>query len=158
MDLIKHWKKHQSKDWSSFLASLKKTNKKQLISLADKAHDEVFQKLDCLDCANCCTSIPPLINSTDITRISKHLRLSKSDFMDKHVIVDEDGDMVLNQSPCSFLEPDNRCAIYEVRPKACREYPHTDGKQFTDNFSIHALNAKVCPAAFSVLEAINEAL
>jgi Fe-S-cluster containining protein len=27
---------------------------------------------------------------------------------------------------------DNKCSIYEVRPKACREYPHTDRKNLPD--------------------------
>lgn len=28
--------------------------------------------------------------------------------------------------PCPLLGRDNYCAVYADRPKACREYPHTD--------------------------------
>ena len=35
----------------------------------------------------------------------------------------EDGDWYIQfATPCRNLEPDNRCGIYETRPKICREY------------------------------------
>ena len=37
--------------------------------------------------------------------------------------VDEDGDKVFKSMPCPFLGGDNLCSIYDVRPKACREFP-----------------------------------
>lgn len=48
------------------------------------------------------------------------------------------------------------CSIYEDRPKACREYPHTDRKKF---YQIHALtikNAETCPAVFHTLEQLKQ--
>jgi Fe-S-cluster containining protein len=41
--------------------------------------------------------------------------------------------------------------IYDVRPKACREFPHTDRKVSTDHwFNIE--NVAICPAAFNIVE------
>jgi hypothetical protein len=51
-----------------------------------------------------------------------------------------------------FLSGDNRCTIYEVRPAACREYPHTDKEGFTSRTMLHANNAKECPAVFWIVE------
>ena len=47
---------------------------------------------------------------------------------------------------------DNRCTIYDVRPAACREYPHTDKEGFTFRTMLHANNAKQCPAVFWIVE------
>jgi Fe-S-cluster containining protein len=50
------------------------------------------------------------------------------------------------------LNEDNTCAIYEVRPKACREYPHTNRKKIYQINSLTLKNAKICPAVYEFLE------
>lgn len=47
--------------------------------------------------------------------------------------VDEDNDKVFKSMPCPFLGEDNLCSIYDIRPKACREFPHTDRKKNLSN-------------------------
>jgi len=89
-------------------------------------HDEVFGCTDCLECANCCSTTGPSFTDKDIGRIAKHLRIKPSKFTEKYLRIDEDKDYVLQQVPCAFLGEDNRCKIYDVRPKACREFPQTD--------------------------------
>lgn len=129
---------------------------KEINIAADEIHEEVFKRINCLDCANCCKSIPPMVNATDIRRISGHLKLTESAFTHKFLRCDEDGDTVINQSPCPFLEADNKCRIYEVRPKACREYPHTDNRQFIKNIRLHLQNSHYCPAVFHILEQLKQ--
>ncbi|NOU48401.1 MAG: YkgJ family cysteine cluster protein [Bacteroidales bacterium] len=135
-----------------FLVRLTKQNHKEVVSKADSIHDEVFMRIDCLQCANCCKSIPPIVNQTDSRRIANYLQLSESQFYQKYLLKDEDGDTVINQSPCPFLEPDNKCRIYEVRPKACREYPHTNNREFIKNIRLHIQNTHYCPAVFHIVE------
>jgi Fe-S-cluster containining protein len=50
-------------------------------------------------------------------------------FIEQYLRIDEDQDYVLQSVPL-FLDTDNSCFIYDVRPKACREFPHTDRKKF----------------------------
>ena len=97
-----------------------------LDKLIHPLHKEVFKCTDCLKCANCCKTTSPLFTDKDIIRIAKHVRLKPSKFTEKYLRIDEDRDYVLQSTPCSFLENNNYCSIYDVRPKACREYPHTD--------------------------------
>lgn len=78
--------------------------------------------------------------------------------MAEYVIFDEDDDMVINSSPCPFLGSDNYCSIYEARPKACREYPHTDEGTFSRNLRLHQPNAHYCPAVFHILEEMERKL
>ncbi len=139
-----------------FLFQLTKQKLKEVASKANEVHDEVFERIDCLDCANCCKSIPPIVNQTDSRRIARYLKLSESLFFQKYLCKDEDGDTVINQSPCPFLESDNKCQIYEVRPKACREYPHTNNHEFVKNIRLHTQNTQYCPAVFHIVEKLKE--
>ncbi len=134
------------------IKKLSKLKNKKLNEATEGLHDKIFEKIDCLDCANCCKSIPPIINETDSRRIAKYLGMKVTEFKDKYVTFDEDMDMVMNQSPCPFLEADNKCLIYEYRPKACREYPHTEDYEFTNHLKLHAINVHYCPAVFHILE------
>ncbi len=135
---------------------MKKTKDKSLNHQADELHEAVFEEIDCLDCANCCNSIPPIVNETDVRRAAKFLGMKAADFKEDYVRTDEDGDLVLNQSPCPFLMEDNACSIYEGRPKACKEYPHTDNHQFIKNLKLHLLNSFYCPAVFHILERLKK--
>ena len=93
-----------------------------------------------------------IFTSKDISSISKHLRLKSDKFVSKYLIMDSDNDYVLKQSPCVFLNEDNSCFIYEYRPKACREYPHTNRKDFHKISQITMKNIEICPAAFNIVE------
>jgi uncharacterized protein len=138
------------------LQSMLRLNEKKLNQKAEEVHDLVFSKVDCLKCANCCISIPPILNETDANRISRHLRIKNSVFKDKYTRIDEDGDLVINQSPCPFLGTDNYCSIYEVRPKSCREYPHTNNFEFRKNIRLHAINSIYCPGVYHILEELKK--
>ena len=65
-----------------------------------------------------------------IFEISTIVYQKEQQFIDAYLRVDEDNDYVLQSVPCTFLDADNYCMIYDVRPKACREFPHTDRKKF----------------------------
>ncbi len=156
-NLIKDWKRkkaNNSKAHRKFLWKLSQHKGKRLDQFADEIHEEVFSHISCLDCANCCSSIPPIVNKTDAARIARHLGMKLADFEATYLREDEDKDRVINRSPCPFLMDDHVCLIYEVRPKACREYPHTNNLEFSQNFRLHAVNATYCPAVFHILEAL----
>lgn len=135
-----------------FFARLRKRVPKDLDQQMLELHEDVFEQTDCLQCANCCKTTSPLFTDKDIERIAKHLRLRPAEFTERYLHIDEDGDFVLNHAPCPFLGGDNYCSIYDVRPKACREYPHTDRKNFHQLFNLTLKNTEICPAAFEIVE------
>ncbi|HPE84137.1 MAG TPA: YkgJ family cysteine cluster protein [Aequorivita sp.] len=135
-----------------FFAKLKKKPPKHLDSLMQELHEEEFKKTDCLTCANCCKTTGPLFTDKDIERISKHFRLKPQQFIENYLWIDEDKDYVLQSVPCTFLGADNYCSIYDVRPKACREFPHTDRKKFQQISNLTMKNVAICPAAFNIVE------
>ena len=148
----------KQKDHRKVLDQIKKKPPKNLDYIVQDVHEEVFQKIDCLSCANCCKTTGPLYTEKDIERISKHLRMKSADFEAKFLRVDEDNDKVLQNLPCWFLNNDNTCSIYEVRPKACREFPHTDRKKIYQINHLTIKNAIICPAVYEFVEKMDERL
>ena len=150
--------KDTARETNSFFKRLKKRTPKKLDEITQDIHEEVFSQTNCLDCANCCKTTGPLFERKDITRISKYLRLKPAQFEAQYLRVDEDNDWVLKQVPCAFLGQDNACSIYDVRPKACREFPHTNRPKIYQIAQHTQKNVAICPAAFSIVEKMKERL
>lgn len=133
---------------------LKQKKPKDLDASFHTLHQKAFEKIDCLQCANCCKTTSPIFRDVDVKRISKVLRMKEQQFVDQLLRRDEDGDLVLKQSPCTFLGSDNKCSIYEHRPLACREYPHTDRKNMYQILELTQRNTLICPAVAKVVDEI----
>lgn len=130
---------------------LRKVKPKQLDGHFQQLHDEAFEEIDCLACANCCSTTSPIFTMTDIERLAKHLKVKPQQLIEQHLKVDEDGDHVLRSSPCAFLGADNYCGVYEHRPRACREYPHTNRKRMHQILKLTERNTQVCPAVYRIV-------
>jgi len=164
-DLIARWQREQPARGKALAKATRQLgsggtgNKKDgsLDERAEAAHEEAFSRIDCLDCANCCRSIPPIVNTADAKRLARFLRVSEGELHERYLTRDEDGDTVMNASPCPFLASDNHCLVYDARPKACRGYPHTD-EGFSRNLDLHARNLAVCPATWNILERLTGTL
>ena len=135
-----------------YFLKLKNKPPKHLDYVMQELHDAEFKKTNCLECANCCKTTGPLFTTIDIDRISKHLRQKPQQFITQYLQIDEESDYVLQTVPCHFLNEDNTCFIYDVRPKACREFPHTDRKKFNQITDLTLKNIAICPAAFNIVE------
>ena len=154
MNLDKHRAlvRQKVKENKKFFQKLKCIKPKVLDQKMHQLHAEVFSRTDCLECANCCSTTGPLFTDKDISRIAKHLRIKPSEFTQKYLRIDEDKDYVLQQVPCAFLGKNNRCSIYDVRPKACREFPHTDRIKQHQILNLTQKNVVVCPAVYEIVE------
>lgn len=148
--------KDKHKTHKVFFKRLKKRPPKHLDKTMQNLHDETFDEVDCLTCANCCKTTGPLFTNKDIERIAKHFRMKPSVFIDTYLRIDEDNDYVLQSVPCPFLGGDNYCSIYDVRPKACAEFPHTDRKKFQQISNLTLKNVEICPAAYKIVEKMTE--
>lgn len=162
MDEINKWQsqaKEKYKETQLFLKKLKKSKKKRVVErLVEELDTEAFEKIDCLECANCCKTISPVVTTADIKKIASLYRMKVTEVVEEFLLVDEDGDYVMKTQPCPFLGADNYCSIYEHRPKACREYPHTEKRGFCQRPALNSRNTLTCPAAFYVVEGLKERL
>ena len=134
------------------LKGLKKRKKGEVDKRIHQLHEEAFGQIDCLKCANCCTTTGPLLNQKDIERIARFKQMKPGEFVSQFLHIDEDQDYVFNKIPCVFLGEDHYCSIYDVRPKACREYPHTDRVNQQGILSLTAKNALICPAVAYIVK------
>lgn len=141
-DKVEKRKEEISKKFKQY----KKKRPKNLDDVFHDEHDKAFNDIDCLSCANCCKTTSPIFRDVDIARISKKLKMKQEHFEQQYLRKDEDGDWVLQSSPCHFLNADNTCFIYGIRPQACREYPHTDRKRMNQIMDLTLKNTEVCPA------------
>ncbi|MGV6862164.1 MAG: YkgJ family cysteine cluster protein [Putridiphycobacter sp.] len=139
----------------STFKKIKRIKKQKLDDLFHVEHDIAFEKIDCLDCANCCKTTSPIFRDVDIKRLAKHLRVSPSQFIDTYLKIDADQDYVLKKAPCPFLWlDDNKCSVYENRPLACREYPHTNRKNMYQILNLTKKNLEICPAVCEIVNQI----
>lgn len=143
----------RQKDYKRFLH---RANKKHVLKQLPGLTDEAFKNVDCLKCAQCCKNYSPRFKTPDIKRISKHLKMRESQFIDTYLRVDEDGDFVVKSSPCPFLGNDNYCSIYEDRPSDCRRFPYTDEDILLKRPQLTLKNSTFCPITFYVLEKLLE--
>ena len=142
----------KKKENKKLLQKLKKIKPKELDRIINNLHEEAFKVIDCLECANCCKSISPAVKDHDIQKISKSLKIKPSAVVDKFMYLDDEQDYVMNIHPCPFLMADNYCCIYESRPQACKEYPHTDRKKMHQILDLTLKNTKICPAICYIFE------
>lgn len=149
---LENWQQKSADHTKQYKHFLQRADKNKVLKALPNLHDEAFSKIDCLQCAACCKNYSPRFKTTDIKRISKHLKLKESVFIDTYLNLDIEGDYVVKSTPCPFLGADNFCSIYEQRPSDCHRFPYTDEDVLLKRPAITLKNATFCPAVYFVLE------
>lgn len=135
---------------------LKKRKPKKLDDVVHQLHEKVFSEVDCLDCANCCKTTSPGMHDRDVDRLAKHFRVKSSVLVEQYMELDAEGEYVFRSAPCPFLGADNYCSVYEARPLACREYPHTNRKRFYQVIDLSLKNTEICPAVVRIFDLMKQ--
>lgn len=158
MDLQRHGTlaKSRAKENRKFLNSLKKADARSLDASIHQLHEEVFEEIDCRTCANCCKTTSPIFYQADIERLARVFRIRPAVFIERYLRIDEDNDYVLQTAPCPFLDEENLCTVYDDRPRACHEYPHTDRKKMFQILELTYRNTLVCPAVLEIVERLKK--
>lgn len=146
----------EKKQYLLLIKKLKKLGTTELDERIHSLHEKYEEEIDCLDCGNCCKSISPAMKDRDIERIAKYLKVKPSELVADHMEIDDDGDYVFRSRPCPFIGEDNYCSVYPARPKACREYPHTDRNRQHQILNTSRKNIAVCPIVYSIFKELRE--
>jgi Fe-S-cluster containining protein len=146
----------EKKQNKQLFKTLRKIKPSVLDNRINALHDHYMGNMDCLECGNCCKSISPAVHDKDIERIAKYLKKKPSEVVSTYFNMDEDGDYIFPVQPCPFLGSDNYCSIYTARPKACREYPHTDRSKQHQILNITANNIAVCPVVHQIVTELRD--
>ncbi len=148
------WQRRASGRIKEYKNMLERADKRKLLKQLPELHEEAYATTDCLTCAACCKNYSPRFKTPDIKRISKVLGMKEGAFIEKYLRIDEDGDYVLQSTPCSFLGADNRCSIYEDRPSDCARFPYTDEDVIVRRIPLTLKNVTFCPIVYKVLEGV----
>ena len=145
----------QGKTMRATLKRLKQRPPRNLDEQFEKLHNQAFKKIDCLDCGNCCKTTSPMLFEKDIERLSARFKMKPGDFVSQYLVLDTDDIYCLKTTPCPFLDADNSCSVYEDRPKACREFPHTNHRKMHIHLAVAHHNIEICPAVYAIVEQLN---
>src|SRR2546430_14253996 len=90
--------KHRSR-LRRFLTKIENNPPQGLDDLADIADREVWKEIDCLACSNCCRTMTPTYTFKDLQRISKHLNMTISQFKEKWLYKNREGEWMNKNTP-----------------------------------------------------------
>ncbi|MDQ6889931.1 MAG: YkgJ family cysteine cluster protein [Bacteroidota bacterium] len=151
-NILDNWEKKSGQNQKKYKDFLKRADKNKVLKALPDLHEEAFEKIDCLSCANCCKKFSPRFKTPDIKRISRLLKMKEGDFIETYLRLDEEGDYVARAAPCPFLGEDNYCSIYDNRPGDCHRFPYTDEDVLLKRPNITLKNSTFCPIVYYVLE------
>ena len=134
-----------------FRAFLKGQSQIRMDRLVHELYKFYGNEIDCTRCGNCCTKLRPIMMESDIDVLTRELNLTRENFRNKYIMIDEEGDMMFKHLPCKFLHG-RECSIYEFRPHDCRSYPHLHKTEFTSRLYGVLENYAICPIVFNVIE------
>ena len=85
-------------------------------------------RFKCTQCGNCCRNHGEYafvyLTPPEVASIARFLGLSRRDFLARYASKEDGAVTIRTDSPaCPFLQADNRCGIYPVRPKQCATWP-----------------------------------
>lgn len=159
---LRSFRKDVKKNKSGFKKFLTKIEKKPPRGLDKLAVDmdlAMWKETDCLSCANCCKTMSPTYTKSDLVRISAHVGMTTDEFKKKWLYKDGNGDWINKKQPCQFLNlEDNKCSIYDIRPKDCAGFPHHTKKKMIDYMHVFKQNIEYCPATYKMVEKMKEKL
>ena len=157
-DSLHNWEKKSREKQKLFKNFLARADKNKVLKALPELHEEAFEKVDCLQCAACCKNYSPRFKTPDVKRISRHLGLKESVFIETYLQVDDEGDFVAKTKPCPFLGSDNFCSIYDQRPSDCARFPYTDEDVIIKRQQLTLKNSSFCPITYYVLDKLAEKL
>jgi hypothetical protein len=149
-------RKREDENWR-FRCYLKRSDHSaaKIDAVVNRLYREITAQIDCTSCGNCCRVILPQLTAADIKRMAAHLGMTVKQFRADYVRTDTENRETaeFNTMPCPFLR-DNRCSIYDCRPRDCRSFPHLHKKDFVFRMNQAYENCSLCPIVFNVYEGL----
>lgn len=85
---------------------------------------KILKRVNCRRCGFCCKSCNAMLSKQDIDLLCRYLECSFKEFYEEYM--DKDAKIPYLKLPCPFLNENNECDVYTVRPKPCREFPFNE--------------------------------
>ncbi len=154
LDLIQQLaKQRENANWRfrTFVKAHLDTDDDELDAQVKGISDRVSSQIDCTQCANCCKKLQPVVDAADIDRLAGRLGITAVEFQARFVMSEEFGEMCINSTTCPFLEH-KLCAVYEDRPKSCRDFPYLHSERIRGRMINMIGNYALCRIVFNTLD------
>jgi Fe-S-cluster containining protein len=129
----------------------------ELDAVVRKTTDEVWAQIDCTACAHCCKTLYPILDREDIDRLAQRFGVTAKKFGQEFLMRGDGGEWAMKCAPCPFLK-DNKCSVYQDRPKACRDFPYLHSSGFRQRMLGAIENAASCPIVYNTMEQLKRRL
>ena len=121
-------------------------------------YQEVAAAFDCTACGNCCREALPELTPLDVKRLTAGLNLAEEQVHQRYLQAGEEpNSTTFKARPCPFLS-DHKCMVYDLRPDACRSYPHLHQPDRVFSLTGIVANYSICPIVFNVFERLKKEL
>jgi uncharacterized protein len=131
-------------------------SREELDAIVHRLDAYVASKIDCRQCANCCTELAAALGREDIARLGQAEGITADQFEQKYLDkTDEPGRFLIRQKPCPFLTG-KLCRHYHVRPESCAEFPFLHKPDFTTRSMMALWNLPYCPIVHNVYELLKQ--
>ena len=123
----------------------------------------VQREIDCTACANCCRQTVVGVGPAEIGAIAGYLGMDEDLAMHRYTRPDPEDSQARvlknEHNACVFLDG-NLCTIYDVRPRACRDFPHVAPHCHSLGGRLSSLcrKAEICPIVYNAFEQYKERL
>ena len=87
-ELLRAWEKKSGERQKLYKNYLHRADKNTVLKALPDLNVEAFEKIDCLQCGNCCKGYSPRFKKPDIKRIAKHLKMKDGDLINNYLRVD----------------------------------------------------------------------
>jgi uncharacterized protein len=157
---IRRYSRHNEAENARFADFVKfklNLSNQELDKTVQETADSVFDKINCLDCGNCCHSPQIEVDEKDAQRIANRIGISLKEFKSKYLVKINKIQQFIS-APCPFLGEDNACKVYEDRPSACRAFPYLHEGNFRSRVYVTLENVAACPIAFNVWQELKTKL
>lgn len=147
-------KTREDENWAFriFLKSLEMRNS-ELDAIVHGIQEAVASQIDCTQCGNCCKEIRPTLDAEDVQRFAIGLEMTVDEFSGAHLnpVDIDNNELMFKELPCQFLDG-TQCSQYDLRPAACRDFPHLHKSGFRDRLISVVFNYETCPIVYNVYE------
>lgn len=145
---------------AAFLSKLAKRPPANLSKLRKEAEKHAWEKVNCVECGNCCMTMTPTWKKSEVKRLADRLGMTYAEFYDKWLYTEEEtGDIMNRSTPCQFFDTKKGlCKVYELRPHDCATFPHLYRKDFEDQVETYTANLHRCPATLEATEYLYNAV
>lgn len=152
-DNLKYIASQKHKENTEFRKFLTHFNESDTDKRVQTINNRIEPLIDCRKCANCCKHLDVAVSEEEATILSQKTITDFEEFKSSTLKFDAiHQTFYINTKPCSFLQENNKCAVYGCHPQGCRDFPNLNKTGFKFRYRRIMDYYGLCPIVYNVVE------